>query len=138
LSSMYLFKNGLMFNLICEFSNDFLHESPIHHNILVHKSWMLHQIFKFFFQIFKFDIYSISIYFLKLYKEDATITPIASYRAFVIVNKAPCPQSHKKSFKWYTKSTFFAFSLFYLYFYICISFFYNFDEDRFSMVLINI
>jgi hypothetical protein len=43
-----------------------------------------------------------------------------------------------KIFKWYSKSTFFAFSLFYLYFFICISFFHNFDEDRFSMVRIKI
>jgi hypothetical protein len=94
-----------MFNLICEFSNNFFHESPIHYNILVHKSWKLHHIFKFVF--WNFDIYSISNIFFKLYKEDATTTPIASYRVFVIVDKAPCPQFHQKS------------SLFYLYFHIC-------------------
>jgi small-conductance mechanosensitive channel len=95
LFSMHLFKNQLLFDLICEFSNNFLYESPVHYNILVHKSWKLHQIFKFVF--WNFDIYSISIYFLKLYKEDVTTTPIASYRIFVIVNKAPFPQFHQKS-----------------------------------------
>jgi hypothetical protein len=95
LSSLHLFKNWLMFNLICEFSNNFLHESTIHYNILVHKSWKLHQIFKFVF--WNLDIYSISNMFFKLYKEDATTTPIASYRVFVIVDKAPCPQFHQKS-----------------------------------------
>jgi hypothetical protein len=88
-------KNWLMFNLICEFSNNFLRESPIHYNILVHKSWKLRQIFKFVF--WNFDIYSISNISFKLYKEDATTTPIASYRIFVIVDKAPCPQFHQKS-----------------------------------------
>jgi hypothetical protein len=83
-----------MCNLICEFSNDFLHKSPVHYNKLVHKSWKLHQIFKFVF--WNFDIYSISIIFFKLYKEDAVTTPIASYR-IVIVDKAPCPQFHQKS-----------------------------------------
>jgi hypothetical protein len=92
---MHLFKIWLMFNLISEFSNNFLHESPVHYKILVHKSWKLHQIFKFVF--WNFDIYSISILFFKLYKEDATTTPIASYRVFVIVNKAPCPQFHLPS-----------------------------------------
>jgi hypothetical protein len=84
-----------MFNLICEFSNNFLHESLVHYNRLVHKSWKLHQIFKFFF--WNFDIYSISNFFLKIYKEDATTTPIASYKIFVIVDKALCPQFHQKS-----------------------------------------
>jgi hypothetical protein len=84
-----------MFNLICEFSNNFLHESLVHYNILVHKSWKPHQIFKFAF--WNFGIYSISNNFLKLYKKDATITPILSYRIFVIVNKTPCPQFHQKS-----------------------------------------
>jgi hypothetical protein len=92
---MHLFKSRLMFNLICEFSNNFLHESPVYYNKLVDKSWKLHQIFKFVF--WNFDIYSISNYYFKLYKEDATTTPIASYRIFVIVNKAPCPRFHQKS-----------------------------------------
>jgi hypothetical protein len=92
---MHLFKNWLMFNLLCEFSNNFLYESPVHYNILVHKSWKLHQIFKFVF--WNFDVYSRSNIFLKLYKDDATTTPIASYRVFVIVNKAPSPQLHQKS-----------------------------------------
>ena len=43
-----------------------------------------------------------------------------------------------KIFKWYTKSTFFVFSLFYIYFHIWIYFLNNFDEDRFLMVHINI
>jgi hypothetical protein len=84
-----------MFNLICEFSNNFLLESPVHYNILVYKSWKLHQIFNFFF--WKFDIYSISNIFFKLYKKDATTTPIASYRICVIVDEAPCPHFHIKS-----------------------------------------
>jgi hypothetical protein len=86
---MHLFKNHLIFNLSCEFSNNLLHESPVHYNILVHKNWKLHQIFKFDFG--NFDIHSISIFSKKLYKEDSTTTAIASYRIFVIVNKAPCP-----------------------------------------------
>jgi hypothetical protein len=85
---MHLFTNHLMINLICEFSNNFLHKSSIYYNILIHN-----------FQIFfwNFNIYSISYSFLKLYKEDATTTPIASSRIFVVVDKAPCPQFHKKS-----------------------------------------
>jgi hypothetical protein len=66
LSSLHLFKNRLMFNLICKVSNNFLHENLIHCNILVHKSWKLHQIFKFGY--WNFDIYSISIYFLNYTK----------------------------------------------------------------------
>jgi hypothetical protein len=74
----------------------------------------------------KFGIYSISNIFLKLYKEDATTTPIASYRLFVIVDKVPMSSIPSKIFKWYTKSTFLAFFLFYLYFHICMSFFLSF------------
>jgi hypothetical protein len=95
LSTMHLFKNRLMFNLICEFPNNFLRESSVHYIILVPKSWKLHQIFKFVFR--NFDIYSIPNIFLKLYKEDATTTPMASCRLFVIVNKVPCPWFHQKS-----------------------------------------
>jgi hypothetical protein len=41
-----------------------------------------------------------------------------------------------KIFKWYTKSTIFEFFLFYLYFHICMSFFYNFHEDGFKWCIL--
>jgi hypothetical protein len=121
LSSLHLFKNWLIFNLICEFSNDFLHESPLHYNILVHKSWKLHQIFNFV--LWNFDIYSISNIFLKLYKEDATTIPIASYRVFGIVNKAPCPQFHQYLQLIYKINIFCIFSILFIFSHIYFFFF---------------
>ena len=110
-----------MFNLVCEFSNNSLHESPVHYDIQVHKSWKLHQIFKFCFLEFWY-LFNIN-FFLKLHKEDATTTPIASYRVLVIVNKAPCPQFHQKSSNNIQKSTFLHFFYFiYIFTYIFLFF----------------
>jgi hypothetical protein len=135
LSSLHLFKNWPMFNQICEFSNNFLHKSPIYYNILVHKSWKLHQNFQIFFSNFWY-LFNIK-YFFKLYKDDATTTPIALYRIFVIVNKVLCPQLHQKSSHDIQNQHFLHFSILFIFSHMYF-FFYNFDEDRFSMVLINI
>jgi hypothetical protein len=86
---MHLFKNRLLFNLICEFSNNFLHESPIHYNILVHKSWKLHHIFKFFSRILIFIQYL--IFFLNYTKRMQQQLQLHPIEYFMIVDKAPCP-----------------------------------------------
>jgi hypothetical protein len=126
LCSMHLFENRLMFNLICEFFNYFLHESLVHYIILVPKKWKLHQIFKFIF--WNFDIYLISRIFLKLYKGDATTTPMASCRLFVIVEKRSHVLSSIK-----IPSNDIQINNFYIFYilFIRMSLFYNFDEDGF-------
>lgn len=72
----------------------------------------------------------LSYRFLKLYKMDATTTPIAIHKLFVIVNMVLYPQFHQKSSMAIQINIFCIISI-YLFSYTCVSIFYNRDDDEF-------